>query len=59
MKWSRLTADPENQKKLAAEMALNYIRQLYALEKEAKELMPEERCLMRQEKAKQSQSGNN
>jgi transposase len=41
-----------NQKKLAAEMALDYIRQLYALEKEAKELMPEERCLMRQEKAK-------
>jgi len=41
-----------NKKKLAAEMALEYIRKLYALEKEAKELTPDERYLMRQEKAK-------
>jgi len=41
-----------NQKKLAAETALEYIRQLYALEKEAKELTPEKRYLMRQETAK-------
>ncbi len=41
-----------NQKKLAAEEALGYIRQLYALEKEAKEWTPDARYLMRQEKAK-------
>jgi transposase len=41
-----------NKKKLAAEVALEYIRKLYALEKEAKELTPDERYLMRQEKAK-------
>jgi len=41
-----------NKKRLAAETALDYIRQLYAIEKEAKELTPDERYLMRQEKAK-------
>jgi len=41
-----------NKKTLAAEIALKYIRQLYALEKEAKELSPDKRYLIRQEKAK-------
>jgi len=37
---------------LAAEVALQYIRKLYTLEKEAKELTADERYWMRQEKAK-------
>ena len=41
-----------NQKKLAAETALAYIQQLYAIEKEAKDLLPEERYQLRQEKSK-------
>ncbi|MCK4377704.1 MAG: transposase [Deltaproteobacteria bacterium] len=41
-----------NNEILAAETALKYIGKLYAIEKEAKELMPDERYLMRQEKAR-------
>jgi transposase len=41
-----------NKKTLAAEVALKYISKLYGLEKEAKELTPDKRYLLRQEKAK-------